>query len=112
MKKVEINLIIKLLDNLIKDKYHFVECIRNVSRQIQKLDDLDKNTLLIEGVEAETDDYPVTSSERNNWNRESLAELDSEINTYIEKVKPQVMEACSQLLKKYNKQLNDLQEKK
>ena len=51
----------------------------------------------ITGVESETDDYPL-GDQRAAYGSELLARLDSEISTYLNKVRPDVLEACKEIV--------------
>jgi len=83
---------------LINDEIDFVEGIRAIIDRLNaiSLDDDDLN--LFRGIDSNTDDVPVGET-RKSWNKESLRQLDDELFSYIEKVKPQVKLACKKIIR-------------
>jgi 2-methylcitrate dehydratase PrpD len=51
----------------------------------------------ITGVESETDDYPL-GERRNSYSAELLAKLDSEVSSYLNEVRPAVLQSCREII--------------
>ena len=49
------------------------------------------------GVESETDDFPL-GDQRTAYSSELLARLDSEVSTYLDEVRPDVLQACHEIV--------------
>lgn len=59
----------------------------------------DEDWLIIVGIESETDDVPL-GNERLTWNLDRLRIKDAEIQTYMKKTKPLLLDACRKVLAK------------
>src|SRR5262245_62100714 len=51
----------------------------------------------ITGVESETDDYPL-GEKRNAYSAELLDKLDSDVSTYLDEVRPAVLQSCREII--------------
>jgi hypothetical protein len=56
--------------------------------------------LLFVGIASETDEFPL-GEVRDRWNPAKLVELDAERSVYENRVRPRVVAACEELLRKY-----------
>lgn len=91
-----------LANQLLANEIDIVSASRTINKLRFSADPEDELFLIFRAIDSDTDDYPVLESQRDLWNRESLKKLDEEVSHYLESVKPQVYEACREIIKRFH----------
>lgn len=91
-----------IAQNIVNESIGLVDGCRQIVslRLCQEIRD-DPDFLTIRGFESETDEFPI-GEVRKHYNQEALKKLDTELNSYVARVKPIIISACENIIKKYS----------
>lgn len=94
--------IVAIAQSIINGQKNVVESLRKMLTLLHKTSYIDDEIFLpIRGVEAETDEYPLGDA-REGYSKAYLQRQDEEMEEYLEKVRIPLIEACKNIVCKYN----------
>ena len=92
--------IVRIASGIVEGRIGIVEGSIAICRARPSLDDVDvQHDLLLPFIAfvSEIEDFPI-GSERENWNKERLPELDARIRDIVSASEPEMLLACKKLL--------------
>ena len=96
------NKLLELANAMISGNVNLIDGCREMV-EISRIPDYSEDSIFIifVGVDSETDDIP-RGHVRKAFAEEALKKLDNEADEYIQRVKPEIIKACEDLIKKYS----------
>ena len=94
--------LVKVSQNILNGQIELIEGCReivNLRGVLNAEDDDIFDPILV--IDSETDHFP-RGEVRSYYNKEKLKEIDESSRVYLEKAKPDIIEACNQIVKKFS----------
>lgn len=102
-RKEAIDKIIAIATSMISGEKNLIEGCRILTGLRFEIDNPDDDAFIVfRGVDSETDGYPL-GKVRDGYNTEYLRRLDCDMDRYLEKAKPDIIEACEEIIIKFSK---------
>ena len=90
--------IVEVATKMINDEIDLLDGCRTLVYLQRELKDPQDAFFVLRGIDSETDIFPISATERKQWNPEALSKLDKEKNEYISLVKDEMIEACRRII--------------